>query len=176
MINRVVWRCAALLALSAGGREIHAQGAAATGDSLPVAQRQRLQARLRLRVEEILQQRLELTDEQTRRMSDLWVQLEPDRRALLKEDRETRAALRAELLAGSQGNETRVRELMDRISTLDRRRLDLRDREQRELSQFLSPTQRARFFALQDELRRSVSDVQNRRTREELVRRRRPPF
>jgi Spy/CpxP family protein refolding chaperone len=140
-------------------------------------QRRQLELRLRARIEQILQERLQLTDDQSRRMGDLWVRLEPGRRALLTEERETRAALRAELLAGSQGNEARVRELMDRVSTIDRRKLDLRDQEQQELAQFLSPSQRARFFALQDELRRAVNDMQRRRLREgAMLRRQGAPF
>jgi hypothetical protein len=138
-------------------------------DAASSPQRQQLEQRVRDRIALILKERLALTDDQSRRMSDLWVRLEPERRALTREERETRAALRAELLAGSQGNETRIRELMDRVSVLDRKKLDLRDREQQELAQFLSPGQRARFFALQDELRRAFNNAQRRRLEEGVI-------
>ena len=37
------------------------------------------------------------------------------------------------------------------------------EQEQRELAKFLSPSQRARYFGLQDELRRGMQDLQRRR-------------
>lgn len=168
-MRRLMTSVLATLVLSVG--TVGAQGTQppAADPGPPSAQRQLLEARVRARVEEIMRQRLELTDEQARRMSDLWMRLEPDRRSLNRDERETRAALRAELMAGSQGNETRIRELMDRIATLDRRKLELREREQKELSSFLTATQRARFFALQDELRRAVTEAQRRRMREGVL-------
>ena len=75
----------------------------------------------------------------------------------------TRFAMRQELLAGEKANEARVAELLDRMPRFERRRLDLMEQEQRELAKFLSPTQRARYIGLQDELRRSMQDLQRRR-------------
>jgi hypothetical protein len=46
---------------------------------------------------------------------------------------------------------------------LERRKLDLLEAEQRDLAKFLSPIQRARYFGLQDELRRGMQDLQRRR-------------
>jgi periplasmic protein CpxP/Spy len=168
---RHVPQCAVLCALLAVSASVAGAQPAAQppAEATPTPQRLQLEQRVRERIALILKERLALTDEQSRRMSDLWVRLEPERRELNRDERETRAALRAELLAGSQGNEARIRELMDRVSTLDRKKLDLRDREQQELAQFLSPGQRARFFALQDELRRAFNNAQRRRLEEGAV-------
>jgi Spy/CpxP family protein refolding chaperone len=136
--------------------------------------RRALEARVRDRIEEIMRDRLELTDDQARQLRDVLGRLEPDRTALVRDERETRAALRAELLAGSQGNEARIKELMDRLLVIDRRKLEFREREQSELSRVLSPGQRARYFALQDELRRSMAEFQRRRMEQGALAPRRP--
>ena len=60
-------------------------------------------------------------------------------------------------------NETKVGDLLDQMPGLERRKLDLLESEQRDLAKFLSPTQRARYFGLQDELRRGMQDLQRRR-------------
>ena len=69
-------------------------------------------------------------------------------------------ALRREMRAGDKANEAKVGELLDQMPGLERRKLDLMESEQRELAKFLSPTQRAHYFGLQDELRRGMQDVQ----------------
>jgi hypothetical protein len=53
--------------------------------------------------------------------------------------------------------------LLDEMPRLERRRVELMEREQRELAKFLSPVQRARYFGLQDELRRGMQELQQRR-------------
>ena len=50
------------------------------------------------------------------------------------------------------------------MTRFERRRLELQEREQRELARFLTATRRARYIGLQDELRRSMQDLQRRRT------------
>jgi periplasmic protein CpxP/Spy len=52
---------------------------------------------------------------------------------------------------------------LEQLPKYERRRLDLMEREQRELARFLSPVQRAKYIGLQDELRRTMQDVQHRR-------------
>jgi hypothetical protein len=71
--------------------------------------------------------------------------------------------MRDELEVGENANEARISELLEQMPTLERRRLDLMEQELKELSKFLSPLQRARYFALQDELRRGMQELQRRR-------------
>ncbi len=122
-----------------------------------------LERRLQERINQVVRKRLALTDDQFSRLQETASRIEDARRELRNDEMTTRFAMRQELLAGDRANEARVAELLDRLPRLERRRLDLMDQEQRELSKFLSATQRARYLGLQDELRRSMQDLQRRR-------------
>lgn len=127
------------------------------------AQRGQLERRLQERINQVVRVRLALTDDQFDKLRAVASRVEEERRALRNEEMTTRFAMRQELLAGEKANEARVAELLDRMPRFERRRLDLMEQEQRELAKFLSPTQRARYIGLQDELRRSMQDLQRRR-------------
>ncbi len=141
---------------------------AAKGDQRPSSrmnaeQRAEMERRVTERINEVIRTRLALDDEQFGKLRELATRIEDDRRLLRNEELTTRFALRQELLAGERVNEIRVGELLDKMPVLERRRVDLLEREQRELAKFLAPSQRARYFALQDELRRGMQEMQRRR-------------
>mgnify|MGYP001764775258 CR=1 FL=1 len=115
------------------------------------------------RVEAMVRQRLQLTDDQATKLREVASRAEGERRALRRDEMVARKAMREELLAGDNANEARVLELLDQMPKLERRRLELLEQEQRELARFLTPLQRARYFALQDELRRGMQELQRRR-------------
>ena len=123
-----------------------------------------LERRVQDRVNEIVRARLALSDEQFQQLRALAARIEDDKRALRNDELTTRFSLRQELLAGDRVNEARIGELLDRMPKLERRRLTIMEEEQRDLSKFLSPSQRARYFALQDELRKNMQDMQRRRS------------
>ncbi len=159
-----------LIAQSAATATSARDGAAVGGGQRPkqagraaAEKRATMERRLSDRINEVIRQKLSLTDEQFTKLRGVASHVEDDRRALRIEEVRARFALRQELLAGDRVNEALVGELLDRLPKLERRRLDLLEQEQRELSAFLTPSQRARYFALQDELRRGMQDVQRRR-------------
>jgi protein CpxP len=139
--------------LRAGG------GGAPTEDPRRVLLERRFQERLLT----IVKQRLALSDDQAMRLREVASRTEDERRALRRDELTARFAMRQELLAGDRANETKVAELLEQMPRLERRRLDLMEQEQRELRRFLSPLQRARYFGLQDELRRGMQEVQQNR-------------
>jgi hypothetical protein len=146
---------------AAGGRKGGRAGNQAAQNR--AAQRRPLvEQRLQARVDSIVRDRLVLTDDQFARMQEVASKIEDSRRQLRNEESSTRIELRSELLS-SAPNEQRVSELLDKMPQIERRRLDLMETEQKELKKFLSPTQRARYLALQDELRRNMQDLQRRR-------------
>lgn len=114
-------------------------------------------------IDKIVRERLQLTDEQSAKLRAHGKKIDVDRMALRKEEREFREALRQELTPGVTPNDAKITELMNRWPTLERKRVALQEREQKELAAFLSPVQRARFFALQDEMRRMMQEAQWRR-------------
>ncbi|MBY0489076.1 MAG: Spy/CpxP family protein refolding chaperone, partial [Gemmatimonadaceae bacterium] len=122
-----------------------------------------LEKRLQERLLVVVRQRLNLTDEQVTRLQDVASKTEYERRALRRDELTARFAMRQELLAGDKANEAKVADLLEQLPRLERRRVDLMEREQRELAKFLSPLQRARYFGLQDELRRGMQELQQQR-------------
>lgn len=122
-----------------------------------------LEKRLQARLLTIVRQRLSLTDEQVTRLQEVASKTEDERRALRRDELTARFAMRQELLAGNKASDTKVAELLEQLPKLERRRVDLMEKEQRELAKFLTPVQRARYFGLQDELRRSMQELQQQR-------------
>ncbi|WP_411281972.1 hypothetical protein [Gemmatimonas sp.] len=127
---------------------------------MPDQQRDVLEKRFKERIDAIVKQRLRLTDEQQVKLRDVASRTEESRRVLRHEEFELRTSLREEMKAGDKANESKVGELLEQVPRLERRKLDLMEAEQRELAKFLSATQRARYFGLQDELRRGMQDLQ----------------
>ena len=136
--------------------------------------REQLERRFQQRLETVVQQRLGLTDEQRTQLREVVRRLEGPRRVLRQDEFRDRAALRAELMS-AQPNEARVAQLLEAMPTMERRRAELLEQEQRELARFLSPVQRARYFALQDEMRRGVMELQRRRLGRDSVGPEEPP-
>ncbi|QJR35017.1 Spy/CpxP family protein refolding chaperone [Gemmatimonas groenlandica] len=126
-------------------------------------QREVLEKRFKERIDAIVKARLRLTDDQQVKLREVASRAEESRRVLRREEFVLRTSLREEMKAGDKANESRVGELLDQMPRLERRKLDLMESEQRDLAKFLSPTQRARYFGLQDELRRGMQDLQRRR-------------
>jgi hypothetical protein len=112
----------------------------------------------------IVKARLGLTDAQMAKLQETNRKYEPQRVRLLEREREVRVGLRAELVTDSS-NQPRVGALIDQWLKVQRERLDLVEAEQRDLAQFLSPVQRAKYVVLQEELRRRAEKM--RRARQE---------
>ena len=64
--------------------------------------------------------------------------------------------MREELADGASPNEDRLRKLLDDQLHVQRERIELMEAEQAELSKFMTPTQRARYFGIQEQMRRKV--------------------
>jgi periplasmic protein CpxP/Spy len=118
--------------------------------------RQQLEQRIRIRFEQIVRRRLQLTDDQLTRLRQTNRRFAPQRQALAAHERTIRQAIRAELRPGVATDEQRVGVLMDSLFVLQHQRLDMLQSEQRELSTFLTPSQRVRYYALQEQLQRRV--------------------
>ena len=118
--------------------------------------------RLQQFVDSMVRVRVAPTEEQFARMREVETKHERERREIRMSDGKARVELRTQL-AASTVNEQRISELLDQIAKMERQRLDLMEREQRELAKFLSPSQRARYLAMQDELRRNMQDMQRNR-------------
>ena len=126
------------------------------------ARRQALEQRLRQRMAAVVQQRLGLTADQMRRLAEVNRDIEAQRRLLHQQERDARIGLRAEVMRGDTANQDRVEQLVDQLIDVQRRRIDLLAREQRALAAFMTPVQRAKYLAMQDQLRRRMVEMRGR--------------
>lgn len=144
-------------------RAVYAQDArtaiAAPLDGPANPRRAQLEQQLRQRTGDVVKRRLGLNDDQMGKLQSTNRGFEKQRMDLMLRERETRQALRAEMIAGDGANQAKVGRLLDQSIQLQRQRLDLLQSEQQELGKFLSPIQRARYFGIQNELRKRAQEV-----------------
>jgi hypothetical protein len=136
-------------------------GAAMAGPGGPM--RQRLEQRVRERFEQIVRQRLQLTDDQMQKLRQTNQRFAGQRRTLTEQERGLRSEIRRELQPGVAANQTHVAALTDSLFAIQRQRLDMAQAEQKELATYLSPVQRVRFYGLQEQLRRRLEMIRQRR-------------
>jgi hypothetical protein len=125
--------------------------------------RQALEQRVRQQMAAVVQQRLRLNADQMRRLGEVNRDMEAQRRVLNQQERDVRLGLRAEVMRGDSANQDRVARYVDQLIDVQRRRIELLSREQRALAAFMTPTQRAQYLAIQDQLRRRMEDMRGRR-------------
>lgn len=118
-----------------------------------VERRIALERTVRERIGQIVRDSLGLTQDQFRQLRQTNRRFEEQRRPLLQEERGVRAELRQALQSGSQSDQAHVSTLMDQLYSVQQRRFNLNQEEQRDLSGFLSPVQRARYAAIQERVR-----------------------
>lgn len=167
-MTRGIWRLAvvatiAVVAVRPSGVDAQApRAAAAPGPDAP-EMRHRMEQRLREGLWKVAKERIGLSDEQMSRLEVVTLRADMRRRALNAEDRTQRQVLRTELQGGDAANQPRVAAALDRLLQLHRQRLDILTDEQHELSDFMTPVQRARYAALQDELRHRADALRRER-------------
>jgi hypothetical protein len=157
-ISRRVFIGAALLLAA-----VPTLGAQGLADSARARQAAPMEQRVRERIAAVVQNRLQLNDDQMRKLRDVNAKYEGQRRKLVADERDARIVLRAELQRGKQGDQARIADAVDRMFKTQRSRIDLAEQEQRDLSSFMSASQRAGYLALQEQIRRRVEDMRQRR-------------
>ena len=150
------FRVAMLVLVGALAAPLRAQGG---GDS---GQRPLVQA-LQRRVLEVVQQTLGATDGQMRQLVEVNRRYEGERRTLNQRDREARQTIRTEVLRDSLADQSTVARMLDELVDVQKQRLDVFAREQRDLARFLSPVQRAKYATLQEGLRKKVEQLRQQR-------------
>ena len=154
------WLCVILAVSPARAQRANSVEAQA---GVPTQRGRALEQQFRERFAEVVKRRLNLDDTQMQQLGRVNDRFERDRVQLLREERRARQALRAEVLAGDSADQKKVAGLLDQVLTIQRRRLDLTESEQRELATFMTPTQRAQYFAIQDQLRQRLENLRRQR-------------
>lgn len=124
--------------------------------------REQLEQRFRMRLANLLQTQLGLTDEGMRQLSEVNQRFDRQRRELNRREMMTRRSLRAEVLKHDSADTGRIEQLLTEQFRIERQRLDLTEAEQRELSRFLTPVQRARYLGVQEQIRREMEQLRRR--------------
>lgn len=142
--------------------------------------RQQLEQNFRQRLANLLKTQLNLSDDQMRQLSEVNQRFDVQRRELMRREMITRRGLRDEVVRRDSADAGRIEQFLADQFKIDRERIDLTEAEQRDLSKFLTPVQRARYLAVQEQIRREMDQLRGRRAGpmdppSEADRRRRPP-
>lgn len=136
-------------------------------------QRAELEARFRQQLARVVQERVGLSDDQMAQLGPMNQRHAEQRRALQTEERAARVALQRALRNPDAADSAEVSRLLQRLVDAQKRRAVLLEIEQRDLATIMTPIQRARFMALQEQLRRQIE--QRRGANQGQGRRRAPP-
>jgi hypothetical protein len=150
-----------LLTVELPAQVARARQAPLVGQNTP--RRQQLEARLRQGLWRVAKNRVGLTDDQMTKLAEASRPFDLQRRQLAVQEREERLALRQEILAGPSANQQRIATALDHVLDLQRRRVQLQIDEQRALGAFMTPLQRAKYAALQEQLRRRAENLRRQR-------------
>jgi len=144
------------LALVLSGATAHAQPVTAP---ITKANRPALDQQFRERVAKLTQERVGLTDAQMSQLDQSNSRFAPQLSQVAAQERETRRQLRQEMTSGGQPNQQHVSELLDASLRLQKQRISIVEAEQKELARFMTPVQRARYIALQQQFRRRAQEL-----------------
>jgi len=123
------------------------------------ANREQLEARVRARLANLLRTQLGLNDEQMRQLSEVNQRFDMQRRAVIRREMGTRRSLRELVLKQDSADSGRIEQLIADQFRIERERIDLTEAEQRELGKFLTPSQRARYLGVQEQIRREMDQM-----------------
>lgn len=125
-------------------------------------QRPVLEQQFRERVAKLAKARIGLSDAQMAQLEQSTARFAPQLNQVMTEERATRRELRQQLTA-QQPNQQRVNELLDASLRLQKQRIAIVEAEQKDLARFMTPVQRARYIALQQQFRRRAQELSGQR-------------
>lgn len=128
----------------------------------PNDRRQQLEQQIRRGFWRVAKERIGFTDVQMQQLEQTARRFDVRRRTHAQQERAQRLILREELTS-STPDEARVASALDRLQALQRERLDIQEAEQKELSSFMQPSQRAKLAAMQEQVRRRAEALRRAR-------------
>lgn len=167
-----------VLAMVAGDMRVAAQqdtplatsDTAAAAPNAQTPERRQLEQQLRLRLGEVVRRQLQLTDQQYAQLQAVNKKYEAPRRDLNQRERYLRLSLRAELQLGDRADQAKVGGYLDQMNEIQQSRLQIFREEQKDLSGFLTPVQRAKYAALQEQLRKRLTQMRQRQLERQQAR------
>jgi Spy/CpxP family protein refolding chaperone len=113
-------------------------------------------AAARQAIERLIRTQVNPTDDQMAKLRQIDQRFTPRRVQLDREETQVRRDLRQALIDSANLNEAKVGQLLDRMIAFPGRRAALMEEEQKSLAEVLSPVQRAKYHAIQEQLRRRI--------------------
>ena len=150
------------VARDSSGDRNRARAERGAGRQLPdeqVGNRAQLERQVQRMLYQMTRRRVGLTDPQMNQLIPINQRFEGQRRAILRQERETRLALRDAMRDSAQVDQGKITGYLDKLVQLQHQRVDLIEQEQKDLAQFMTPLQRARYTALQEQVRRRVEQM-----------------
>lgn len=135
----------------------HAQSAAQVAPD-----RARLEGDIRRGFARAVRQRVGLSDEQMRRLGPVTQRHEQQRRQLQQDERRTRTALQ-QAIRDSSADSAAISGHLQALVSVQQRRVQLLEAEQRDLAAIMTPLQRAKYMAVQEQVRRRLEQMRQRR-------------
>lgn len=121
----------------------------------PPQDRQEMERRVRAQMARIVQDRLELSNDETARLGEVMQRFEERRREIRRSEMATRRRVEAVMIEGG-GDDRAAAELLARLSQLRQEESALFDEEQAALLEVLTPTQVLQLQALREEMGRRI--------------------
>jgi len=147
--------CVALLTAPAAAQQLDQPATKDTTRAL-------LESQVRQRFARAVRQRIGLSDDQMTRLQAVSSKYEQQRRPLALEERSTRLQLRGLVVDEQHADQKQVDALVSRMIDIQKRRIAIVEAEQRDLSGFMTPVQRAKYLAMQEQVRRRVEQMRDR--------------
>jgi Spy/CpxP family protein refolding chaperone len=122
-----------------------------------------MERELRERLWKVTKEQVGLSDAQMTKLGETSRRFDARRRTLNQQERAERRELRQQIAAGDRADQTRIATALDHLIQFQRQRVELQAEEQRELAGYMTPLQRARFAALQEQVRRRVEMLRRQR-------------
>jgi hypothetical protein len=161
MTRTSLWIAAGALVTLGSAMPAQARGRRDAQIAATPAERQVQERRIRQAFENVVRRQLKLDDEKMRQLRQSQSKFERQRRQLNAEERQARLALRAAMQDSAGRDQARISQSLDQLVAAQRRRADLLEAEQKELSSFLTPMQRAQYLSLQERAARRLLDGAN---------------
>jgi Spy/CpxP family protein refolding chaperone len=113
-------------------------------------------AAARQAIEKLIRNQLQPTEDQMTKLRQIDQQFMPRHRDLDREEQKVRRDLRQAMLDSANVDQGRIGQLLDKMVAFPGRRAAMMEEEQKSLAQVLTPLQRAKFNAIQEQLRRRI--------------------
>ncbi|HTE47418.1 MAG TPA: hypothetical protein VK636_19410 [Gemmatimonadaceae bacterium] len=116
------------------------------------ANRPALERAINQAVGKAVRRQLNLNDQQVKSLQRTNQRFDVQRRTLLRDERTTRQNLKAAMLDSGGPDQAKIGVYLDQLTQMQHQRADLLAGEQKELSSFLTPMQRAQYLSLRERI------------------------